>query len=83
MKNIKLGKLWDSLHSSYWFVPSLMVIARIANYTHNDKDRDVLRCHAQMISRHCLEQVSEERDRNSIKQAYEAAIKALNPNINI
>lgn len=24
MKNIKLGKLWDSLHSSYWFVPALM-----------------------------------------------------------
>lgn len=29
MKNIKLLKLWDSLHSSYWFVPTLMVIAAI------------------------------------------------------
>ncbi|MBF2062965.1 MAG: DUF2254 domain-containing protein [Calothrix sp. C42_A2020_038] len=24
MKNVKLGKLWDSLHSSYWFLPTLM-----------------------------------------------------------
>ena len=24
MKNIKLRKLWDSLHSSYWFIPTLM-----------------------------------------------------------
>ncbi|MEW5856320.1 MAG: DUF2254 domain-containing protein [Cyanobacteriota bacterium] len=30
MKNIKLGKLWDSLHSSYWFVPTLMVIIAIS-----------------------------------------------------
>ncbi|MBD1925509.1 DUF2254 domain-containing protein [Trichocoleus sp. FACHB-90] len=30
MKNIKLGKLWDSLHSSYWFVPTLMVVIAIA-----------------------------------------------------
>lgn len=26
MKNIKLGKLWDSLNSSYWFVPTVMAI---------------------------------------------------------
>ncbi|WP_353931131.1 DUF2254 domain-containing protein [Okeanomitos corallinicola TIOX110] len=25
MKNIKLNKLWDALHSSYWFLPSVMV----------------------------------------------------------
>lgn len=30
MKNIKLSKLWDSLHSSYWFVPTLMAIVAIA-----------------------------------------------------
>lgn len=30
MKNIKLGKLWDSLHSSYWFVPTIMAISAIA-----------------------------------------------------
>jgi uncharacterized membrane protein len=30
MKNIKLGKLWDSLHSSYWFVPTLMAGIAIA-----------------------------------------------------
>ncbi|AFY56526.1 putative membrane protein [Rivularia sp. PCC 7116] len=24
MKNIRLGKLWDSLNSSYWFVPTVM-----------------------------------------------------------
>ncbi|MGG6293766.1 DUF2254 domain-containing protein [Leptolyngbya sp. AN02str] len=26
MKNIKLAKLWDSLRSSYWFLPSLMAL---------------------------------------------------------
>ncbi|MER3494260.1 MAG: DUF2254 domain-containing protein [Mastigocladus sp. ERB_26_2] len=30
MKNIKLGKVWDSLHSSYWFVPTLMAITALA-----------------------------------------------------
>lgn len=30
MKNIKLGKMWDSLHSSYWFVPTLMAGLAIA-----------------------------------------------------
>ncbi|MGI8502279.1 MAG: DUF2254 domain-containing protein [Hassallia sp.] len=30
MKNVKLGKLWDSLHSSYWFVPSVMAIIATA-----------------------------------------------------
>lgn len=29
MKNIKLGKVWDTLHSSYWFVPTLMAIAAV------------------------------------------------------
>jgi len=29
MNNIKLSKLWYSLHSSYWFVPTLMAIAAI------------------------------------------------------
>jgi uncharacterized membrane protein len=26
MKSAKLGKLWDSLHSSFWFVPTLMLV---------------------------------------------------------
>ncbi|MDF5706170.1 MAG: DUF2254 domain-containing protein [Nostoc sp. S4] len=30
MKNIKLGKLWDTLHSSYWFIPSIMAIVATA-----------------------------------------------------
>ncbi|MGB6017847.1 MAG: DUF2254 family protein, partial [Nodosilinea sp.] len=30
MKYAKLTKLWDSLHSSFWFVPSLMVLLAIA-----------------------------------------------------
>ena len=30
MKYAKLAKLWDSLHSSFWFVPSLMVVLAIA-----------------------------------------------------
>jgi uncharacterized membrane protein len=29
MKNIKLSKLWDSLHSSYWFVPTLMAVIAV------------------------------------------------------
>ncbi|NDJ15918.1 DUF2254 domain-containing protein [Myxacorys almedinensis] len=30
MKNVKLSKFWDSLRSSYWFLPSLMVGGAIA-----------------------------------------------------
>ena len=30
MKYAKLSKLWDSLHSSFWFVPTLMVLLAIA-----------------------------------------------------
>jgi uncharacterized membrane protein len=30
MNNVKLGKLWDSLHSSYWFLPTVMTILAIA-----------------------------------------------------
>ena len=30
MKYAKLAKLWDSLHSSFWFVPTLMVLLAIA-----------------------------------------------------
>ncbi|MFB2833044.1 DUF2254 domain-containing protein [Floridanema evergladense] len=29
MKNVKLAKMWDSLHSSYWFLPSVMVLGGI------------------------------------------------------
>ncbi len=30
MKHAKVSKLWNSLHSSFWFVPSLMVVLAIA-----------------------------------------------------
>lgn len=30
MKQTKFSKLWDSLHSSFWFVPTLMVVLAIA-----------------------------------------------------
>lgn len=30
MKNVKIGKLWDSLHSSYWFLPTIFTIFAIA-----------------------------------------------------
>jgi uncharacterized membrane protein len=30
MKNVKLGKLWDNLHSSYWFIPTLMAVGATA-----------------------------------------------------
>ena len=30
MKNVKLAKLWDSLHSSYWFVPTIIAAIAIA-----------------------------------------------------
>lgn len=29
MKNVKLSKLWDSLHSSYWFIPTLFAVGAI------------------------------------------------------
>jgi uncharacterized membrane protein len=30
MKNVKLGKILDSLHSSYWFLPTIFALAAIA-----------------------------------------------------
>ncbi len=30
MKNVKLSKLWDALHSSYWFIPAIMAVAATA-----------------------------------------------------
>ncbi|AFZ20316.1 DUF2254 domain-containing protein [Allocoleopsis franciscana] len=30
MKKVKLQRLWDSLHSSYWFVPTLMAAVAVA-----------------------------------------------------
>lgn len=30
MKNVKWSKLWDSLHSSYWFLPTVMSVSAIA-----------------------------------------------------
>lgn len=30
MKNVKLGKIWDTLHSSYWFLPTIFALLAIA-----------------------------------------------------
>ncbi|AFY89284.1 DUF2254 domain-containing protein [Chroococcidiopsis thermalis] len=30
MKNVKIGKIWDNLHSSYWFLPTIMAAIAIA-----------------------------------------------------
>jgi uncharacterized membrane protein len=30
MRNVKLSKLWDSLHSSYWFIPAVITLAATA-----------------------------------------------------
>ncbi|MUG96676.1 DUF2254 domain-containing protein [Scytonema sp. UIC 10036] len=30
MRNVKLSKLWDALHSSYWFIPAVMAVGAIA-----------------------------------------------------
>lgn len=30
MNNVKLSKIWDSLHSSYWFVPTIFALTAIA-----------------------------------------------------
>ncbi|MBD2593595.1 DUF2254 domain-containing protein [Nostoc spongiaeforme FACHB-130] len=30
MRNVKISKLWDQLHSSYWFIPAVMVMVATA-----------------------------------------------------
>ncbi len=30
MRNVKLSKLWDQLHSSYWFIPAVMAVLATA-----------------------------------------------------
>jgi uncharacterized membrane protein len=30
MKNVKISKLWDQLHSSYWFIPTVMAVLATA-----------------------------------------------------
>lgn len=30
MKNAKISKLWDQLHSSYWFIPAVMAVVATA-----------------------------------------------------
>ncbi len=57
----------------------LEAIARIAPYTRYNKDRAVLLRHAGMIERGSLEKITEEGDRASIIQRYEAAAKVLKP----
>ncbi|MEG3851272.1 DUF2254 domain-containing protein [Microcoleus sp. herbarium19] len=57
----------------------LEAIARIAPYTRYNKDRAVLLRHAGMIERGSLEKITEECDRASIIQRYEAAAQVLNP----
>jgi hypothetical protein len=39
MKYTKLAKLWDSLHSSFWFVPTLMAVLAIAFRSGEECDR--------------------------------------------
>jgi uncharacterized membrane protein len=57
----------------------LEAIARIAPYTRSNKDRALLLRHAGMIERGSLEKITEECDRASIIQRYEAAAKVLKP----
>lgn len=57
----------------------LEAIARIAPYTRSHKDRALLLRHAGMIERGSLEKITEECDRTSIIQRYEAAATVLNP----
>jgi uncharacterized membrane protein len=57
----------------------LEAIARIAPYTRSNKDRALLLRHAGMIERGSLEKITEEGDRASIIQRYEAAAKVLKP----
>ncbi len=30
MRNVKISKLWDHLHSSYWFIPAVMAVVATA-----------------------------------------------------
>ena len=53
--------------------------AKIAPYTRSNKDRALLLRHAGMIERGSLEKITEECDRASIIQRYEAAAKVLKP----
>ncbi|MBE8987779.1 DUF2254 domain-containing protein [Nostoc sp. LEGE 12450] len=40
MRNVKLSKLWDQLHSSYWFIPAVMaVVATALAFTMLNLDR--------------------------------------------
>jgi uncharacterized membrane protein len=57
----------------------LEAIARISPYTRSNKDRALLLRHAAMIERGSLEKITEECDRASIIQRYEAAAKVLKP----
>jgi uncharacterized membrane protein len=77
MRNTKLSKLWDALHSSYWFLPSIMVIAAIAliaTHTRNPKYQAVLRSQAEMIQRGACEALPEQQDHENIKRYYSNAV---------
>lgn len=40
MRNVKISKLWDQLHSSYWFIPAVMaVVATALAFTMLNLDR--------------------------------------------
>ncbi|MBD0390195.1 MAG: DUF2254 domain-containing protein [Nostoc sp. C3-bin3] len=40
MRNVKISKLWDQLHSSYWFIPTVMaVVATALAFTMLNLDR--------------------------------------------
>lgn len=55
----------------------LEAIATIARYTQNQKDREALRRHAEMIRRDSNDAVSEEWDKKDIDKQYQAVLKAL------
>ena len=29
MNNVKLSKLWDALHTSYWFLPGILALSAV------------------------------------------------------
>lgn len=55
----------------------LEAIATIASCTHRATDRVALLRHAKMIERGSQQGISEELDRNDVKERYLAAVKAI------
>ena len=55
----------------------LEAIAVIAPFTHTKADQTALMRHADMIERGSQEGITEELDRNDVKERYLAAVKAI------